>query len=173
MLIILNVIHHWWDILQNTSSISINPLGESCSEAHRTPFMRSYHGPLSRITAQVCAGLSFMGTLPSLGLWRKRLVPCILVCIWRTNRVNYWYLERVSHRVIRWRSRCETTCTPNLLPLSFLLSYSSHCDLFFSLYISSVSVSIFLSLFTHLNESFALTCSSDFCPFDLIHTLKN
>lgn len=27
------------------------------------PFVRLFHGPLSRITAQVCTGLSFMGTL--------------------------------------------------------------------------------------------------------------
>lgn len=170
----MNVIHHWWDILQNTTSISINPLGESCSETHRTPFMRSYHGPLSRITAQVCAGLSFMGTLPSLGLWRKRLVSCTFVCIWRTNRVNYWYLERVSRRVIRWRSRCETTCTPNLLPLSFLLSTVIPLwSLFFSLYHLCLYFHLSTSLFTYLNESFTPICSSDFWPFDLIHILKN
>lgn len=145
------------------------------SKAHRTPFMRSYHGPLSRITAQVCAGLSFMGTLPSLGLWRKRLVPCTLVCIWRTNRVNYWYLERVSRRVIRWRSRCETTCTPNLLPLSFFLSYSSHCDLSFSLRLISASLSPSFFHFLHIWTRVSLEHAAFrfFWPFDLIHILKN
>lgn len=98
-----------WNILAQSWSIrerNWRTMLEPC----RAPFVRLFHGPLSRITAQVCAGLSFMGTLAEYdaSVWPRRA----LVCIWRTNRVNYWYLEGVSHGVTRWRSRCETTCTP-------------------------------------------------------------
>lgn len=107
---------HRGSIVESTfcyASISWPFVAHNCTSMRRGLFLSWEHWPRPEYDASVrSSALSRV----SLCCLRISLRGRARVCIWRTNRVNYWYLEGVSRGVTRRRGRCETTCTPSSPP---------------------------------------------------------